>query len=75
MLTPRSVEERFDDAIMECMMTTTTLKEECGCARSPTLLSLVSFARARFFVCEEEQNLEKAKEDVGKKTRKREKKN
>ena len=44
-------------------------------ARSPTLLSLVSFARARFFVCEEEQNLEKAKEDVGKKTRKREKKN
>ena len=42
MLTPRSVKERFDEA-MECMMTMTTLKVEC--ARSPTLLSLVSFAR------------------------------
>lgn len=61
MLTPRSVEERFDDAIMECMMTTTTLKEECGCARSPTLLSLVSFARARFFVVKKNRTSKRPK--------------
>ena len=44
-------------------------------ARSPTLLSLVSFARARFFVVKKnEPRKGQRRRDVGKKTRKREKK-